>query len=162
MDLSGYALNVLFCNGKTLAIYMFFFMKARCKPMQIIMAYTQVLISPKLQKVDLSGFANRLIKVLVSSFDFSFGEGCQTAKCMPSTGCTWCNTVLALHEVQKCTYTPRQRRSAVLLQSNCVRRTCSRSLHTIQWLSRTRLEPVLSELKLVGHRATYHHFWSAL
>jgi len=45
-------------------------MKARCKPMEIIMAYTQVLISLKLQKMDLSGFAKKLLIYLCHSLPF--------------------------------------------------------------------------------------------
>ena len=61
MDLSGYARNVIFCNGKTLGISMLL-----DESMMYTDAnhngYTQVLISLKLQKVDLSGFAKKLLK----------------------------------------------------------------------------------------------------
>jgi len=48
-DLSGYARNILFCNGKTLGTCVFL-QKTRCTPMQVIMGYTQVLICLVLQK----------------------------------------------------------------------------------------------------------------
>src|SRR6218665_3663815 len=59
-DLSGYARNILSCNGKTLGICVFL-QKTRCTPMHVIMGYTQVLISLKCKKVDLSGFAKKLL-----------------------------------------------------------------------------------------------------
>jgi len=61
MDLSGYARNVYFAMEKRW-VFICFCIKAQCTPMQTTMGYTQVLISLKLQEVDLSGFAKKLLK----------------------------------------------------------------------------------------------------
>src|SRR6218665_4174318 len=48
----------------------------------------------------------------------------------------------------KCTYTPRRCRCSDIAE-HCVRRTCSRSMHTsTQCLSRTRLEPYSPRYRL--------------
>jgi len=59
MDMSGYARNVLFCNGKTLGIYMLLHQSALYVDANHN-GYTQVLISLKFQKVDSSDFAPQL------------------------------------------------------------------------------------------------------
>ena len=70
---------------------------------------------------------------------------------------------LFLQEVQKCTYTPRCRRCSGIAE-HCVRRTCSRSLHSnclrqgsTPHCPRYRLSAVTNRppCHITGHHATY-------
>src|SRR6218665_844448 len=64
IDLSGYARNVIFSNGKTLGIFILLHESMMYTDANHNGLYTQVLISLKLQKVDLSGFAKKLLNCI--------------------------------------------------------------------------------------------------